>query len=410
MQHPMHASDHRMLFFVLWMGSFVRVKIAESKIFVLWRWLFNLSITAVFIALLFNWSKLLLRLRLGADNSIFQNGWLVLFTMTVLLLLTAVVHELGHLLAGYLVRFQFHTLIIGPLRLSRENGRLQIQFQRSGTFFDGLAASLPVEGDQENLRQRLLYFALGGPLASLALTLAALLAVLLLDNNLSLMLEYLWVWECSLLLTIISYFFLLTALRPGAYQNGFMADGGRILMALRNAPQTQRWQALLLLNVADLAGKRPSQWDPKLIEQAHSYPDNSYDYLTAVVMSYQHWLDKKRPQEALTHLEEALNLPTAWRMGMRARLALEKAYLMARYFRDVETAQEWFQQVRQNRREANILFWRAKAALHFLEGKNELAKGAISKGLASAAQKNSSGLQQAEVDWLKTCIVQTADG
>lgn len=394
------------------MGSFVRVKTAGSKIFVFWQWLFNLSITAVFITLLFNWPQLLLRLRLGADNSIFQNGWLVLSAMTFLLLLTAVVHELGHLLAGYLVRFQFHTLIIGPIRLSRENGRLQIQFQRSGTFFDGLAASLPVEGDQENLGQRLLCFALGGPLASLTLTLAALLVVLLLGNNLSLMLDYLWVWECSLLLTIISYFFLLTALRPGAYQNGLMADGGRILMILSNAhaPQAQRWQALLLLNVADLAGRRPSQWDGKLIEQARSHPDNSYDYLTAVVMSYQHWLDKKRPQEALTHLEEALNLPTAWRMGMRARLALEKAYLMARYFRDTETAREWFQQVRQNRREANILFWRAKAAVHFLEGENELAKGAVSKGLASAAQKNPSGLQQAEVDWLKTCVLQMAEG
>ncbi len=385
-------------------GSFARVKIAESRIFMLWRWLFNLSMTAVFAALLLNWSKLLLHLRLGADNSIFQNGWLVLLAMTFVLLLTAIVHELGHLLAGYFVQFQFHLLIIGPIRLWRENGRLRIQLQRSGTFFDGLAASLPIEGDRDNLGRRLLYFALGGPLASLALALAALLVVLLLGNNLAQMLDYLWVWECCLLLTIISYFFLLTSLRPGAYQNGLMADGGRIMMVLRNTPEAQRWQALVLLNVADLAGKRPSEWDEQLVKQAYTHPDNSYDYLTAAVMNYHHWLDKKRPQEAATYLEEALNLPIAWAIGMRARLALEKAYLMAAYFQDASVAQEWFQQVKQNRREANLLFWRAKAALHALKEEEEMAKTAVSMGLV-AVNKNNSGIQKAEIDWLKNCAV-----
>ena len=227
----------------------------SSKWLTLWHWLFNLSLTAVFLTLVLNWPNLLLRLRLAADKSIFQNGWLVLIVMTLLLLLTATVHELGHLLAGYLVRFRFQVLVVGPLRISGENGRLRWQRQRGGSLFNGLASSLPDEMD--NLARRLLYFALGGPVASMLLTFAALGIVLLLGSDLRRMLDYLWLWECSLFTAVVSYFFLLTSIRPGTYHNGVVADGGRILMVATGSPQAERWQALVKLNAADMAGERP---------------------------------------------------------------------------------------------------------------------------------------------------------
>ena len=357
--------------------------------------------------LLLNWSELLLRLRLAADNSIFRSGWLVLLVLTLLLLFTALVHELGHLLAGYLVRFRFQILVVGPIRVSRVNGRLQVQRQQGGSLFNGLAASLPNEMDK--LERRLLYYALGGPLASLLLTLVTLLVVVLLGNDLTRMLDYLWLWECCLFTAVASYFFLLTSLRPGTYQNGMVADGGRILMVLNDSPQAQRWQALVMLNAADFAGERPSQWDEKLLHQALTHPDNSHDYLTANVMSYHHWLDKNQPQKAMGFLEEALNMPVAWVSGMRARLALEKAFLAAAYLQDFEVARDWFMQVRLTRRQANPLYWRAQTALYLLEGKLELAKEAAVAGLAALDKKSQTGLQKAEGDWLKKLTIDVPD-
>lgn len=380
-------------------GHLIRRQVVESKLLTIWQWLFNLSLTAVFVLLLLKWPELLLRLRLAADSSIFQSGWLVLVALTLLLLLTAMVHELGHLLAGYLVRFRFQTLIVGVVRVSRVNGRLQWRLQRSGSLFNGLVASLPVEMD--NLARRLLYFALGGPLASLLLSLLALAVVLYLGSDLTRMLTVLWLWECCLFTAIASYFFLLTSLRPGSYHNGMMADGGRIVMLLAQSSQALRWQALVQLNVADLAGKRPSCWDETLLRQALVQADNSHDYLTAVVMNYHHQLDTKQPDQALLFLEEALKLPVAWDTGMRARLALEKAYVMAYHLKDLETAQESLTPIKKSCRETNPLFWRAEAALLLLKGQNELAQQSVTNGLQALQTDAPSGLQLAEREWLK---------
>ncbi len=373
-----------------------------SKWLTVWQWLFNLSLTAVFLTLVLNWPNLLLRLRLAADNSIFQNGWLVLIAMTLLLLLTATVHELGHLLAGYLVRFRFQVLVVGPLRISGGNGRLRWQRQRGGSLFNGLAASLPNEMD--NLARRLLYFALGGPLASLLLALVALGVALFLGSDLRRMLDYLWLWECSLFTAVVSYFFLLTSMRPGTYHNGMVADGGRILMVAAEWPQAERWQALVRLNVADMAGKRPSQWDNTLLQHAVMLPENSLDYLTGVVMNYHYWLDKNESQKALLYLDEALNLPVAWETGMRVRLVLEKAFLAAAYLQDLQMARESFAQIKLNQRQANSLYWRAKAAIHLLAGNLEDAQETAVRGLAAVGGDNQTGLQKAEVAWLNGLI------
>ncbi len=384
-----------------------RTSLSHSKWLTVWHWLFNLSLTAVFLTLVLNWPNLLLRLRLAADNSIFQNGWLVLFVMMLLLLLTATVHELGHLLAGYLVRFRFQVLVIGLLRISGENGRLCWQWQRGGSFFNGLAASLPDEMD--NLARRLLYFALGGPLASLMLSLLMLAIVFYLGSDLRRMLDYLWLWECSLFTAVVSYFFLLTSMRPGVYHNGLVADGGRILMVATKSPQGERWQALVKLNAADLAGERPYQWSEALLQKATILPDNSHDYLTGVVMNYHHWLDKNEPQKALLFLEEALKLPAAWETGMHVRLVLEKAFLAAAYLQDLQLARDSFAQFRLNHRQVHSVYWRAKAAIHLLAGSREDAQETAVNGITAMGEGNQTGLRKAELAWFTRLLSQITD-
>lgn len=377
----------------------VRKPVRQTRLLKVWQWLFNLSLTAVFLTLILQWPDLLLRLRLALQNSIFQSGWLLLVAVTLVLLLTAVVHEVGHLLAGYLVHFRFHTLVVGLLRISRVNGRLQFQRQRGGSFFNGLAASLPAQMD--NLARRLLWFALGGPLASLLFALVALAVALYLGSELRRMLDYLWLWECSLFAAISAYFFFLTSLYPGSYYNGMVADGGRIAMLLARSPESARWQALVQLNVADLHGERPSTWDEGLLRQSLIQPDNSHDYLTALLMNYHHELDRKRPSQAAAFLEEAINLPVAWAAGMRSRLAVEKAYLMAQLLNDATTAQELLAHVKIGRQDTDPLFCRAEAALRLLQGQHELAAQSAARGLSALPDDITSGQQLAEKEWLQ---------
>jgi hypothetical protein len=255
-----------------------------------------------------------------------------------------------------------------------------------------------------NLARRLFYFALGGPLASLLLSLATLGVVLFLASDLRRMLDYLWLWECCLFTAVVSYFFLLTSMRPGTYHNGMVADGGRILMVATKSPQAERWQALVKLNAADMAGERPSHWDETLLQQAVMLPDNSHDYLTGIVMNYHHWLDKNEPYQALSYLDEALNLSVAWETGMRARLVLEKAFLTATHLQDIQMARELLAQVKLNQRQVSSLYWRAKAAIHLLAGNVADARETAVYGITTIGEEHQTGLQKAELAWLNSLI------
>jgi hypothetical protein len=134
-------------------------------------------------------------------------------------------------------------------------------------------------------------------------------------------------------------------------------------------------------------------------------PDNSLDYLTGVVMNYHHWLDRNDAQQALLYLEEALNLGVAWETGMRVRLILEKAFLAAAHLKDLPMARELFAQVKLNHRQANSLYWRAKAAIHLLAGNTEDARETAVQGLEAIGEDNETGLQKAELGWLNELTV-----
>ena len=80
------------------------------------------------------------------------------------LALAVIVHEVGHLLAGWMVGFRFSSITIGPMAVRLEYGRLRAGFRRV----------LPAAGHAgmhidriRRLRRRLLRFIAGGPLANL---------------------------------------------------------------------------------------------------------------------------------------------------------------------------------------------------------------------------------------------------
>ena len=56
------------------------------------------------------------------------------------------VHELGHVLAGWLVGFRFQLFVIGPLRLERgDSGSVRLRLNRDPALFGGVASSLPTD-------------------------------------------------------------------------------------------------------------------------------------------------------------------------------------------------------------------------------------------------------------------------
>src|SRR5579863_9732243 len=86
-----------------------------------------------------------------------------------------VVHEFGHLLAGWMVGFRFSRVSIGPFCLKIEHGRLKVEARGKLTGAAGYAG-MHVNGVRR-LRRRLLIFTMGGPTANL-LSFAVMTALL----------------------------------------------------------------------------------------------------------------------------------------------------------------------------------------------------------------------------------------
>ncbi len=377
----------------------VQRRTMTTRIITVWRLLFRGLLVASFLFVSLNWQRLLIYLRLAPLDSLFRHlGWLWVAFVAVLFL-TAVIHELGHLIAGRFANLQFHLLIIGPVRLMQTNGRLRLSWQSGLGLFNGLASSIPQ--DNHNLRKRMILFAVGGPLASLLLAVAAISYALSVREHGRFPTEGAWMWEIALFLTAVSFLFFLSSMNPSRYQNGHLTDGGRIAMLLHNNEQTDRWCALVALNAADIHGVRPKDWDTQLIQQAISINDHTADSFTAAIMGYQYALDCGNQSQAETQLALALENQFGRRSNVYLRVVLEKAYYLAWVHQDAEEARQWMQQLPRNGRLTTSVHYRAEAAILFAEGHLQTATDTVQAGLLNLHDSLHKGTVQAEQVWLQ---------
>lgn len=383
-------------------GFFVIMKHWRSRFVASWHFVYRILIFLTVVSIALQWQRILLRFRLPPEGSLFRHfGWMFV-VFVLILLMVAAAHELGHLFAGRFARLQFYLLVIGPLRLSRENGRFQLNMQWGMGLFNGMAASIPK--DTVNLRRRMLLFALGGPIASLLLTGVSLLIVNVFGEDGRFPATALWIWESALFTAVASFLFFLTTMKPGAYQNGLMADGGRIASLLQADDNADSWCALVAINAAELQGVRPRDWDTAQVSLAVQLQGQSYDSLMAKLVGYQWELDFGHYAAADAYLDAALRNDAAFISNLYMRILLEKAYISARVEQNPGAARSWLAQVKGNSRSRSALFHRVEAALQLAEGNIQRAIAEANIGLAILQKEKPTGLVIAEVNWLQEII------
>jgi hypothetical protein len=374
-----------------------------SPFITLWNWLLNFSMYALLIVVVWSMDEFRLISRLMSGISLFEVPWLFISAILLALFAAGAVHEFGHLLAGQWMHFRWQLLVIGPLQFRRGQKRIQATWQWRGSLFDGLTASLP-----ENVRQlrwRMLVFAAGGPLASLLLALVGTAVFFAYRRDLDFLRESGWLVEVAAITAVASLLFFLSSMKPGLYYSGLPADGGRIVTLLQDNALAERWCTLVLLNRADASGLRPRDWDAVLVHKALALADGTYDDLAARIIGYQWALDSGRIDVAGRLLDEALASWAAWMTGTRLRLALEKAYFLARHRRNAPDAREWYDRVRRNR-QTRPLQYRAEAAIFLAEGNFQAAQTQARAGLAALASETPTGVTQAECDWFQDILQQ----
>jgi hypothetical protein len=104
-----------------------------------------------------------------------SSEWIVLGLAAVVSAhVVLLVHELGHIVGGWIAGYRFRLLIVGPLAIERDDGGLHVQWNRALQHYGGQVAMAPVDATASKMGAAL-HVALG-PVASIAFGAAVTLA------------------------------------------------------------------------------------------------------------------------------------------------------------------------------------------------------------------------------------------
>lgn len=76
------------------------------------------------------------------------------------------VHELGHLIAGLINKFQFELFVVGPLGIKRADNRIKFYLNKNVGYYGGIAATSPTDNSPDNAK-KFAQVLLAGPIASI---------------------------------------------------------------------------------------------------------------------------------------------------------------------------------------------------------------------------------------------------
>jgi hypothetical protein len=317
----------------------------------------------------------------------------VILATILALFASLLVHEGGHLLGGRIVGFRFLLLIVGPLRIMREQQGIRVGLNRNLASYGGLAASMPL--DLERLPQRMLIIAIAGPLASLILALLAFLLQWITAAYPALAIVFL------LLALTSAAIFLATVLPFGS--KGFFSDGGRAIMLYKGGPRVERWCALVTLQSAMMAGQLPRSWNVSLVQRITSLPDESLDDVMGCYLGYYWAIDSGDVSAAKRYLNRMLVNLSGVPSLVRPNFVLEAAYFEACFAQNAQSARAWLNKAKRGMIDRCTRL-RVEAAVLFAEGKLDEARQKAEEGLEAVKKATLAGTGRIEEAWLHSLL------
>ena len=266
------------------------------------------------------------------------SDFMVLFYFASILAVV-VVHEIGHLLAGWSVGFRFSRIAIGPFCLKVEHGRLRLEGRGRLTGAAGYAG-MHVNG-LRRLRRRLFIFTLGGPTANL-LSFAVVTAIL--DYSAPVALNH-WMSLPAKLFAQLSLLIGLVNLVPFSV-GALFTDGARIAMLFRSRARTRRWISIAAIGDQNQKGIRPRQLKRTWLNAASSVHDGSVDDVAGNLLAYSSANDRKDEPVAALHLERCLELMHLLGPSTQSVISLEAAVFSSWFRKNPVIAQKWFDHVK----------------------------------------------------------------
>lgn len=294
-----------------------------------------------------------------------------LISFVGVLALVVIVHELAHLVAGWLVGFRFSAVQVGPLSFRIEHGVLRARFRLEMT-------ALGYAGMQVNrlprLRKRMLVYIAAGPAANL---LSVPVAVLIFNDAFP-HLQSTWVATPVAQFAFLSLLLGVLSLIPR--RSALMTDGARIVMLLRSRDLSRRWLSIAAIGNLSTRRVRAKNWKRTWLISAASVHDTSVDAFTGNWATYASANDRRDVPAASASLERCLELVQILPVSIRDIVAQEAAVFSAWFRRDAALANRWLTQLSKPKLMPPIMWIRLNVALSCAHSEYDAAELALREG------------------------------
>ncbi len=309
--------------------------------------------------------------------------WVAAFTLAI------VIHEFGHVLAGWALGFRFSFISVGPFSLRVEHGVLKIRIRRD---MPALGYAGMNVCQVRRLRSRLLIYIAAGPAANLI----SIPVIVPLVNYAFPWPSNTWVAALAARFAGISLLSALLSLVPFGFGSMVSSDGSRILMLATSRERARRWLNIIAIGGQQRNGVRPKEWRRTWLKAASSLRDESLDEFSANWLAYISANARKDAASADAHLERCLELVPLLRPTARDLVAQEAAVYTAWFRNDPGQADKWFAQVKKPKLMTTTQQLRAGIALQCAHGDFVGALDSWQKGFVFI-QKLPIGPQQASL-------------
>lgn len=296
------------------------------------------------------------------------------------LLLSFVVHELGHAVACLLMGNRIVAFGLGPFGFHRERG----SWQGPVWSLRGFVAHCPISA--RYLRTKAFVITLAGPASSFSFAAicswtAAHLRGVLGEDGASF-------FEITATYSLMAGVFSLIPLRVRDLQ----CDGALLLGYLSRGSHAHRCLAIAFLNACSKNGLRPREWDTQLASMALDGSERSTNDSFTNFMRYNWCADTGRTGSAQAALDRVLKecvypaesanwtLEAAWLHATNNDLARAKAWIETAYASGDVPQDENAACANKN---VECQKWKARAAIAILEGRLSHACDAATKALAA---------------------------
>jgi hypothetical protein len=285
-----------------------------------------------------------------------------LLTASVLLPIVAwlpvcvALHEVGHLLAGLLVGWEFRYLLAGPLAISKEAKGLEFSLAHRRLLGGGRVLMVP--RGLESLRRNQLIVIAGGPI----ITAVMFIPVLVLPWN-----------QFTIGLCVANALVAIGSWAPMTI--GAEAADAKLFIRFARSP-SESFAAISQLWALDYAGTKPSDWPPQLVNRLALRVEDDSCGTAARQLRYLYLRECGDSSEASVALESVLAVANKLTPDERRRYFSEAAFFQGVFRRNSALAKEWLDEARRVKVSLPERDWEdyALAAIAVAEGQPEAAR------------------------------------